>query len=120
MVDTSIPGVLRNNSIVENKVKLVINGARSLLLQAGLPSRFWPFAVQAFCNGLTTMIVGDRSRSCKRRGVEFHGALIPFGCLVDYFPTKRTYSADDLNVYTRFENNPVYEICGEKVKTDSS
>ena len=38
--DTSTPGIPRNNSIIENKVKLVVNGGRSLLLQAGLPSKF--------------------------------------------------------------------------------
>jgi len=89
--DTSTPGIPRNNSIIENKVKLVVNGGRSLLLQAGLPSKFWPFATQAFCNGLNTIALGEESRYFKRHGVEFPGKLIPFGCLVDYYPTKRTY-----------------------------
>ena len=60
--DTSTPGMPRDNSIAESKVKLVINGARSLLLQAGLPSKYWPYATQAFCNGLNFTILGDRSR----------------------------------------------------------
>ena len=42
--DTSNPGKPQDNSIAENKVKLVVNGARCLLLQAGLPSKFWPYA----------------------------------------------------------------------------
>ena len=56
--DTSTPGIPRNNSIIENKVRLVVNGGRSLLLQAGLPSKFWPYATQAFCNGLNVVIAG--------------------------------------------------------------
>jgi hypothetical protein len=54
--DTSTPGMPRTNAIAESKVKLVINGSRSLLLQAGLPSRFWPYAAQAFCNGMNLSI----------------------------------------------------------------
>jgi len=103
--DTSTPGVPRNNSIAESKVKLVINGTRCLLLQAGLPSKFWPFASQAFCNGLNTVVVDGDSRYNKRHGEgHFPGKHIPFGCLVDYYPTKRTYrhggssSSKDKNV----------------------
>ena len=40
---------------------------------------------------MNTVINGESSRYFKRHGVEFHGKLIPFGCLVDYYPTKRTY-----------------------------
>ena len=90
--DTSTPGVPRNNSVAENKVKLVINGARCLLLQAGLPSKFWPFASQAFCNGVNTVVVDGDSKYHKRHGEgHFPGKFIPFGCLVDYYPTKRTF-----------------------------
>ena len=46
--DTSTPGMPRTNAIAESKVKLVINGSRSLLLQAGLPSRFWHYAAKHF------------------------------------------------------------------------
>eukprot|EP00975_Prorocentrum_lima_P016481 3494194-Prorocentrum_lima.AAC.1 len=35
----------RNNSWVERANRTVLEGARCLLLQAGLPSRFWPYAV---------------------------------------------------------------------------
>jgi hypothetical protein len=89
--DTSTPGMPRTNAIAESKVKLIVNGSRCLLLQAGLPSKFWPFAVQAFCNGVNLSEAGGVSAYFKRHGVEFHGKLIQFGCLVDYYPTKRTY-----------------------------
>ena len=36
--DTSTPGMPRTNAIAESKVKLIVNGSRCLLLQAGLPS----------------------------------------------------------------------------------
>ena len=89
--DTSTPGMPRTNSIAESKVKLVINGARCLLLQAGLPSKFWPYAVRAFCNGINFKLVDGESCYFRRRNEHFHGKTIPFGCLIDYFPTKRTY-----------------------------
>jgi len=90
--DTSTQGIPRNNSIAENKVKLVINGSRCLLLQAGLPSKFWPYATQAFCNGINTVVKNGESCYNKRhKQGHFLGKYIPFGCLVDYYPTKRTY-----------------------------
>lgn len=90
--DASTPGVPRNNSAAESKAKLVLNGARCLLFQAGLPSKFWPFAAQAFYNGMNLVLNKDKSRYHKRHGVEIHGKLILFGCLIYYYPAKRTYA----------------------------
>eukprot|EP00975_Prorocentrum_lima_P038413 8074703-Prorocentrum_lima.AAC.1 len=47
--DHSIPVMPRNNSWVECANRTVLEGARCLLLQAGLLSRFWPYAVRHFC-----------------------------------------------------------------------
>ena len=82
----------RTTSIAESKVKLVINGSRCLLLQAGLPSKFWPYATQAFCNGVNfSMRNGDSCYNRRLKNGHFNGKVIPFGCLIDYYPTKRTY-----------------------------
>ena len=59
--DTSTLGIPWKNSVIEKKVKLVVNGGRSLLLQAGVPSKFLPYATQAFCNGLIVVAVGETS-----------------------------------------------------------
>ena len=38
------PGNPKTNSLAERANGDILNGARSLLLQAGLPASFWPFA----------------------------------------------------------------------------
>eukprot|EP00975_Prorocentrum_lima_P065782 12905466-Prorocentrum_lima.AAC.1 len=48
--DHSIPGMPRSNSLVERANRTVLEGARCLLSQAGLPFRFWPYAVRRFCS----------------------------------------------------------------------
>eukprot|EP00975_Prorocentrum_lima_P062407 12885458-Prorocentrum_lima.AAC.1 len=47
--DHSIPWMPRNNSWVERANRTVLEGACCLLLQAGLPSRFWPYVVRHSC-----------------------------------------------------------------------
>ena len=44
----STPGMPKTNGLIENKVKLVLHGARVLLRQAGFEPRWWPFAVRHF------------------------------------------------------------------------
>eukprot|EP00975_Prorocentrum_lima_P067985 12918123-Prorocentrum_lima.AAC.1 len=46
--DHSVPGMTPNNSWVERANRIVLEGARCLLLQVGLPSRFWRYAVWHF------------------------------------------------------------------------
>ena len=40
----------RNNAIIERFASDVLAGARTLLVQAGLPSGFWPLALQCYCH----------------------------------------------------------------------
>ena len=42
----STPGMPKTNGLIENKVKLVLHGARVLPRQAGFEPRWWPFAVR--------------------------------------------------------------------------
>ena len=85
--DYSIPGDPRSNGIAENKVKLVLRGARALLRQAGLPAKYWVFAVRAFCAGLNFENRSSGKSSWERRhGTKFMGLRLPFGCIVDYYP----------------------------------
>ena len=44
----SIPGIPQTNGMAESMVGIVLNGARVLLMAAGLPSCFWPFAARHF------------------------------------------------------------------------
>ena len=59
--------------------------------QAGLPSRFWPYATQALCDGINTVVKnGESCYNKSHKNGHFQGKYIPFGCLVDYYHTKRT------------------------------
>jgi len=47
--DDAIPSRPESNGIAEEKVKKVLQGARTLLDHAGLESKYWPFAAKHFC-----------------------------------------------------------------------
>ena len=87
-VEHSTPGMPRTNAIAESKVKLVLHGARVALRQAGLGARFWPYACRHFCHARNIeMRDGECAYSARFDGTQFDGMVLPFGCLVDFFPT---------------------------------
>ena len=90
----STPGMPRTNAIAESKVKLVLHGARVALRQAGLSAKFWPYACRHFCHAqIIEMREGECAYLARFGGTQFDGMVLPFGCLVDFFPTparKRT------------------------------
>ena len=45
----SQPGIPRNNSIIERSVGDLLEGSRTLLRAAGLPTSFWSWAAKCFC-----------------------------------------------------------------------
>ena len=83
----STPGMPKTNGLIENKVKLVLHGARVLLRQAGFEPRWWPFAVRHFSMARNIENRGDGSPCMRRHGDgNFSGVILPFGCLVDFYP----------------------------------
>ena len=83
----STPGMPKTNGLIENKVKLVLHGARVLLRQAGFEPRWWPFAVRHFAMARNIENRGSGSPWNRRHGDgNFNGAILPFGCLVDFYP----------------------------------
>ena len=77
----------KTNGVIENKVKLVLHGARVLLRQAGFEPRWWPFAVRHFSMARNIENRGDGSPWTRRHGDgNFSGVILPFGCLVDFYP----------------------------------
>ena len=83
----STPGMPKTNGIIENKVKLVLHGARVILRQAGLEARWWPYATKYFAVARNIENRGGGSAWSKRHApLPFNGKLLPFGCLVDFFP----------------------------------
>ena len=47
--DQSMPGRSVTNSVAERTNRHVLEGARSLLMHAGFPAQYWPYAVEYFC-----------------------------------------------------------------------
>ena len=77
----------KTNGLIENKVKLVLHGARVLLRQAGFEPRWWPFAVRHFSMARNIENRGEGSPWMRRHGDgNFSGVILPFGCLVDFYP----------------------------------
>ena len=82
---TSTPYRPQSNGRCEVRIRGVVQGTRCLLLQAGLPHRFWPLAGRAWCFG-KNVTAGDEDASAFEHvhGYSFNGQLIPFGALVLY------------------------------------
>ena len=64
-----------------------MDGTKTLLLQAGLPGAFWPYAMKAYCFAQNTVVVdGDSAWNKRHNEGQFDGPAIPFGCLIDFKP----------------------------------
>ena len=66
--DKSTPHRHQSNAYCERSVRKVVEGARSLLEQAGLPSCFWPFAVRYWCLMQNTEVIDGDSPWLRRHG----------------------------------------------------
>ncbi len=84
----SQPGVPQTNALIERANQDILQGTRTLLLQAGLPACFWTFAAPCYCLLDNTAEKKETVSSWKRRfGEPFGGKRLPFGCLVSYLPS---------------------------------
>jgi hypothetical protein len=98
--DSSKPHDPQSNGLIETHVRLVKDGARSLLYQAGMPAMCWPWAVKYFCH--MRNMQGKHSRAgvdlesayFRRYGTEYDGLRVPFGALVEFLPTSK-FAKDD-------------------------
>ena len=83
---TSTPHRPESNGVVERFNQLIVDGARCLLLQSGLPGRYWHYACRAFLLASNACVKGKDGRTAwdRRFGKEFHGKLLPFGSKVIY------------------------------------
>ena len=66
----------------------MLEGARSLLMHAGFPAQYWPYAVEYFCLmcNVTRFSETQPSAWFIRFGTPFLLPLIPFGAKVRYRP----------------------------------
>ena len=87
---TATPHRPQSNSLVERAIRTLLRGARGALVQAGLPHRFWPWAVrhQAFAQSISDRKGDGTSSWSLVHGEDFAGWVLPFGSLVFYRPPR--------------------------------
>ena len=89
--DSSKPHDPQSNGLIESHVRLVKDGARSLLYQAGMPAMCWPWAVKYFCHmrnmqGKHSKAgVGLESAYFRRYGTDYDGLRVPLGPWSSFF-----------------------------------
>ena len=91
--DKSTPYRHQSNAFAERTVRAVVEGARSLLEQAGLPTCFWPFAVRFWCFMRNTEVVNGQSAWQVRHGEHWdskQAPRLPFGSLITFLPKPET------------------------------
>ena len=90
--ELSTPGVHHSNALIERCNQDILYGTRVLLVQAGLPACFWPYASPCYCHleNITEDDDGD-SPWYRRHGSHFKGLKIPFGCGVFFLPVSTKY-----------------------------
>ena len=74
--------------MIERFIQLVIDGARFLLHQSGLPLRYWTLAARAFCHGRNFSLAAFHGETPwkAKHGEEFKSTLVAFGPKVTFRP----------------------------------
>ena len=88
LLDNSLPGRPRNNSIAERTNQFVLDTTSTCLLQAGLPASYWPYAINCVTHNLNIEDVEGESSWMRMCGDRFGGKAIPFGVKVFFKPTE--------------------------------
>ena len=95
-----------------------------LLHQAGLEARWWPYATKYFAVARNVENRGGGSAWSKRHApLPFNGKLLPFGCLVDFFPVApkpRRVEKGGSKTLPKFEMNALTPTIGLKTKKMSA
>ena len=92
--DKSTPYRHQPNTFCERCVRKVVEGARTILEQSGLPSCFWIFAVRHWCFMHNVRVVnGESPWNSRHQGGHWSKSLIPFGARVDFLPKPDTMKA---------------------------
>ena len=81
------PARPQTNGAAERLVRSVMEGSRSLLVEAGLPPSFWPFAMRHYCFLKNIDVVdGDSAWNKRHRKGHFTGPVYHFGQQVSFMP----------------------------------
>ena len=87
---TSIPHRSETTGIAERAVRRVKEGTSAVLLQSGLNENWWADSMDCYTYlRNVTDLLSDGKTPCERDvlGNHFKGPIIPFGSLVEYYPT---------------------------------
>ena len=93
--EPSQPGVHHSNAIIENCNGDILNGTRTLLLQAGIPACFWPYGSPYYCHieNIAQEPDGENrggSAWRSRHGEDFPGKCIPLAAaFISFRPQPR-------------------------------
>ena len=91
--DTSTPNRPETNGVAERAVRRVCEGTRAVLLQSGLPHRWWAEAAKCYCvlrNVSEPATSTDATTPYQlRHKTNFKGKIIPFGALIQYKPSSK-------------------------------
>ena len=91
--EKSLPGIPRSNARAERVNRDVLDGTRTLLIHAGLPGAFWPFAANRYCHmdNIRKAASGSSPWTITHGG-GFLGQEIPFGAAVVYLLAETKHS----------------------------
>ena len=85
--DLSLPGKKQNNSLAERTNQFIVDQTTACLAHAGLPTRYWIYAITALCHLMNVEEINGSSAWFRLHGEHFKGEKIPFGALVEFKPS---------------------------------
>merc|ERR1711978_189544 len=82
----------KTNGLIESTNGDILPGTRAQLVEAGLPSCFWPWAAQCYCHHENTRLdAAGSSPWYRRHGAHWSARLYPCGCGVYFKPSPTKY-----------------------------
>ena len=86
---TSTPHQSETNGIAERAVRRVKEGTSAVLLRSGLNENWWAVSMECYTylRYVTDLLSDGKTPYERRFGKPFNGPIIPFGSLVEYYPT---------------------------------
>ena len=86
---TSTPHTSETNGIAERAVRRVKEGTSAVLLQSGLNENWWADSMECctYLRNVTDLLSDEKTQYGRRFGQPFRRPIIPFGSLVEYYPT---------------------------------
>ena len=86
---TSTPHRSETNGSAKRAVRRVKEGTSAVLLQSGLNESWWADSMECYTyhRNVTDLLSDGKTPYERRFGQPFNGPIIPFGSLVEYYPT---------------------------------